>query len=719
MIYQGYGMSLLGKSRLAVSIDDLLATYSMYHQFTNHEDEAIEAVFSFPVPLDAAFISMEATLAGETLRANIMPACSAERDYDDAIGEGDSAVLLEQLEPGLLCVNLGNLKPRESGEIHLRFSAQLNTADGMARFSLPLVQRPRYGDSCLPEWAQPEVDFTIEHPLDAEIQVSGLLEHCPVQCNIEGVLFARKPECIMLNIQHAMLDRDLVLNFHLGKEPLGIAHMVADGEGSIGIVSYSVPQSEKLPTTPRDFCVLLDCSASMQGDAMVQQREALVALSEQLLDTDSIQVIRFGSDSQNLFRRPMKAVKRVREALVELAGNMTASMGGTEMGEVLEKAADSFHGSAAAVEQKIIVLVTDGAVQPNALVQVQARLKDLGVRVFVVAVGSSAGVDVLQPLADASHAHVERATSAEPIADAVMRQIRRARQLPVAIESSWQGDGAQALPLPPVYPGDAITTLAFYPQPVEGKAGLAIRALDMDERFDTGPVIEHPGWRSWAGNQLYLQADQEAREAIALRYGLITDETKALLVKVRADDDKVDGLPIMRTVGSMLTKGMLSANLDYLDKPVFARRVMGVGDREQAYPDLDYLDIPAFLSKNPITHEPLDPEISAFLRQAVPGCTDDEAAFRHLGQHSCRLTRAAGEALHSVITELKTSKGLTSVSIDQLLQRLQPQYHATIKQWLASLGLDGEAIDLAKLGRVLHAYSEANALVIPGLSLAF
>ena len=387
------------------------------------------------------------------------------------------------------------------------------------------------------------------------------------------------------------------------------------------------------------------------------------------------------------------------------------------MAQALGKAADSFHGSAAAAEQKIIVLVTDGAVQPCALVPVQRRLKDLGVRVFVVAVGSSAGVDVLQPLADASHAHVERATPAEPIADAVMRQVRRARQLPVVIDSSWQGNGVQALPLPPVYPGDAVTTLAFYQQPVEGQVKVSIRAPDMDLCFETGPVIEHPGWRSWAGKRLYLQADKEAREAIALRYGLITEETKALLVKVRAEDDKVDGLPVMRTVGNMLTKGMLSVGRDYLDIPVLAHRVMGVGDREQAYPDLDYLDIPAFLRKSPIKREPLDPEVSAFLRQAVPSYTDDKAAFRHLYQHSYRLTRAAGEALHRAITELKTEKGLLTATRYQLLEHLHPQHRDEIKNWLATMGLDAATIDLVQLGQVLHAYCEANALVVTGCAL--
>ena len=98
------GGTLLAYSRLRVVLQDLLAEYELRHVFRNEGDAPIEAVYSFPVPLDAAFLGMEATLAGETRVAQILPAARAARTYDDALAEGDSAVLLEQLEPGMLCV---------------------------------------------------------------------------------------------------------------------------------------------------------------------------------------------------------------------------------------------------------------------------------------------------------------------------------------------------------------------------------------------------------------------------------------------------------------------------------------------------------------------------------------------------------------------------------------------------------------------------------------
>ncbi len=55
----------LARSALQVTITDLVAEYELRHVFHNDMIDSIEAVYSFPVPLDSAFMGMEATLAGE------------------------------------------------------------------------------------------------------------------------------------------------------------------------------------------------------------------------------------------------------------------------------------------------------------------------------------------------------------------------------------------------------------------------------------------------------------------------------------------------------------------------------------------------------------------------------------------------------------------------------------------------------------------------------
>ena len=452
--------SPLASSRLDVTIDDLIAHYELRHRFRNDRAEPIEIVYSFPLPLDAAFLGMEATLAGDTRVARVQPRHSAREAFDDAIAEGDSAVLLERLEPGLLCVDLGNLKPGEDGEIVLRFTAALAVADGIARFSLPLVHRPRYGRSRLDELATPTYDFAVEHPLDATIRVTGRLADTPVQCASHAVRFAREGDALRLTLGGALLDRDLVLNFDL-PENLASLRLVADEAGAIGLVDLTAPRQQHADA-PMDVCLVLDDSGSMIGDAVAQSRNALTAMADALGDEDRVQVLRFGSSVVPLFRRPLRATQRVRDAMHALARTVGANLGGTEMSEALSAALDALT-DADSVRSRAIILVTDGAVQPHELTAARDAAMARGIRIFVVAVGSSAGADVLEPLARATGAVLERAVPAEPIDAAVLRQFRRARCIaPLEIQLNW-GDGARPLPPSPIYPGDAATLVAFLP----------------------------------------------------------------------------------------------------------------------------------------------------------------------------------------------------------------------------------------------------------------
>src|SRR5690554_2293762 len=318
----------LSHSRLQVTITDLVAEYELRHAFRNQGSDSIEVVYSFPIPLDSAFMGMEATLARDRRIARVMPCKRASRQYDDAIAEGDSAILLEQLEPGLLCINLGNLKPGEDGEIVLRFASHLASSDGIARFSLPLVHRPRYGRGRggLSPREKPGNDFAAEHPLEATIRVTGLLASAPVDCSSHGARFSRDGDAQVLELNGALLDRDLVLRFDLPADASGQGRLVADDDGAIGMVTFNVPlQPESAGAC--DLCLVLDCSGSMGGDAIRQTRAAIQAVAAALGDGDRIQVLRFGSQTIPMFQRPMKATNRVREALSELAATINADLG--------------------------------------------------------------------------------------------------------------------------------------------------------------------------------------------------------------------------------------------------------------------------------------------------------------------------------------------------------------------------------------------------------
>lgn len=562
----------LAGSHLRVLIRGLIAEYELRHEFHNGGDKPMEAVYSFPTPSDAAFLGMEATLAGERRVAVVEAAKKARRTFDEAISEGDSAVLLEQVRPGLLCVDLGNLKPGEDGEIVLRFATALPVADGSARFSLPLVERPRYGRSRYVDIAEPEHDFAAEHPLDAEIRVTGLLADAAITCASHGARFSRDGDAAVLRLAGAMLDRDLVLNFELPGTELAETRLVRDGEAAIGMLAMGLPPGLGAEL-PLDVCLVLDGSGSMSGDAIAQSRAALIAMTAALDDGDRVQVLRFGSDVLPIFRRALPVTKRVREALHALVGSVNSDLGGTEMGAALDRALDSLEAIADpdAGRARAIILVTDGAVYEEQIQAARERAVRLGVRIFVVAVGSSAGTDVLEPLATATGAMTERAIATESVDACVMRQFRRARNgAPLDLHVDW-GAGARTLPLGVLYPGDAFTAIAFLPDAAERVALVQAGADAVPQRLELPAAESDAAWRAWAGQQAWQHAPAKERAALALRYGLITDDTSAILVKVRAGDDKAEGLPTVTPIAHMLPHGM-AASADYLGIPCFLRR---------------------------------------------------------------------------------------------------------------------------------------------------
>lgn len=670
--------TLLAGSQLCVIIDGLVAHHELHHRFHNPSNRSAEIIYTFPIPLDAAFLGMDATIGGETRRAQVQPRHNARQTFDDAIVEGDSAVLLEQLEPGLLCVDLGNLKSTETGEVVLRYATSLSVADGTARFSLPLVQRPRYGRSRLPELEAPHHDFVERHPLEAKIRVVGPLASAAVQCASHAMRFAREADALLLTLGHAQLDRDLVLNFELPASHLAEARLIADGGDFIGLVEFTAPPGTS-PTAAIDLCLVLDGSGSMAGDAIAQSRQALACMIDALEEYDRVQVLRFGSRVVPLFRRPLRASARVREAMGELLGTVQADLGGTDIGDALTVALDGLKGGDPA-RARAIILVTDGAVQPHELSAARQRAAAEGIRIFVVAVGSSAGVDVLAPLASDSGAVLERAVPAEPIDAAVMRQFRRARHArPLQTRIHW-GEHARALPLPVLYPGDAGTAIAHF------SAGVA-DAVEMDfgnglpqTRIALGKPLTDPTRRAWAGQQIHAHAAEDEREALALRYGLITKETSAVLVKVRAEGDKIEGLPEVIAVPHMLPEGMVSTHAT----PAMARMISPSPAPSVCFSRMDYLSTPSFLRRQAAA----DPGVSLkrglpsrFVLESVADVTSESGApFSDARVAILRL------ALREALDKLLAGTPGRPWSFDALLQALDPDLRDDATRWLIENG---------------------------------
>jgi len=82
--------------------------------FVNLEDQAVEAVYTFPLPAGAAVCHFEVVTDDRVLTGEVEEAGKAEDQYDEAISEGHAAFLLEQNRPDIFTINVGNLKPKQA-----------------------------------------------------------------------------------------------------------------------------------------------------------------------------------------------------------------------------------------------------------------------------------------------------------------------------------------------------------------------------------------------------------------------------------------------------------------------------------------------------------------------------------------------------------------------------------------------------------------------------
>ena len=108
-----------------VRLQDLLAEVRLTQAYRNAEDLAVEAVFTFPVPLAATLLEREVELGERRLRGSVVAHPEAVEAYENAVADGDAAVLVEEAGPGLCTANCGNLAPGETARLHLRWAEVL------------------------------------------------------------------------------------------------------------------------------------------------------------------------------------------------------------------------------------------------------------------------------------------------------------------------------------------------------------------------------------------------------------------------------------------------------------------------------------------------------------------------------------------------------------------------------------------------------------------
>lgn len=564
----------------------LLFELTVEQVFKNTGKKNIEAVYTFPVPQRAVLLGLDLEIGKRKLSGVAVRRQDASEDYEEALDEGNTAALLEQAGDGLYTLSLGNLRTRQRAVVRYRYAELLDRHEDSIRLCIPTVIAPRYGDAAahgLQPHQVPGVDLLTSYPLSLSIDVLGdqagaalsSPSHRIAVSNIEG------GKRIALG-EGAVLDRDFILQL-TGAVTASASTTARDGDGYVSLVSLDPQFREE---SPRPLCLKLvvDCSGSMAGDSIAQARGALLAVLDHLAPTDAISLTRFGSRVEHLAAPGASApgeparslLNRLRsrswasnpgggmasaapatvEWLRHAVRNMAADLGGTELGAALEAALAIPVPPGGGT--KDLLLISDGEVW--AVEKIVDLAAQAGHRLFVVAVGAAPVEGLARQLSEKTGGACEFVSPNEDIEGAILRMFQRLREEPKRIARvEWPVAPDWEAPLPGmVFSGDTLHLLAGFATKPSGDLRITISGAaggEMQLRCGIGEPGDMDILPRVAAARRLASLEEEEAGALAERYQLVSRHTSFVVVRVLAEDEKAESLPVLHRVEQMLAAG--------------------------------------------------------------------------------------------------------------------------------------------------------------------
>ena len=556
---------------IRVSLRGLFAEINVDQTYQNLEKTDIEAVYTFPLPLDAVLLEVTLELNGETRRGRVQRKSEAEEQYENAIEKGDAAVLLEQVEPGVFALSAGNLKAGEKAVVRFRYGLLLKWNGDQLRLHIPTALAPRYGDPATAGWAPylaPEAyALSPGFGFSCKIRVEGALARADFECPSHPMKISTYDDAreFSLSGESAPMDRDFVL---VWKRPASFsipglwAQDAQSPDGShVGLISFCPRCPQNGDGAPARRCVklVIDCSGSMGGPSIDQAKFALREILSLLNPGDEFEVIAFGSDVKPCFDELVSADRESLGWARTFVDNLSADMGGTKMEEALD------YAYRCGGHPADVFLVTDGQIHRHA--EAIAKAKESGHRIFSVGVGSASVESAIRGLAEATTGAYELVSPREDMADRIVRHFQRIDAPKVAsvhLEGEDDLIRQESIRVGTVFSDETFHLFFRLNRLPESSIRLVVtfeggqtyqEEISLWSRLEDAKGEQSNSLPRMAAHVELSELDAASAAQMAADYELVTNYTSCVLVLERKEGEKAEGFPTLRKVPQTLAAG--------------------------------------------------------------------------------------------------------------------------------------------------------------------
>lgn len=486
-------------SEIDVTVHGPIIEATVTQTFRNDTDQATEATYIFPLPLDAAVTAMAMKIGSTTIHAAIEPRQHAAERYERALAQGAPAALLDQERPDVFTQSVAAVPARGTVEVTLRFDTTARYTNGQWELAIPLVVAPRYVPGSAtgrPTTGAGHAPDTDRAPDASHVTPPGSPDaggKTTIHLHIDGDVADLGSPTHQLDgttLVDPHSDHDAVIRW---RAKLPEAALV-EPDGFAAVVVSAPPAK---PTGTAHASLLVDRSATTRGDASLVEVPLVHALSA------------------GIAREPG-------------AGDAGASA-----------VFDLSRELAKLPRKQPVVLVTDGLVADDAAVV--AAAKSIGAPVHVLGVGPAPNRSLLTAIATATSGTVRFVLPGDPL-DAIARDVLAdVTSPPAPVAITWGTLAARDVvpaTLPRLGAGQAALVLARVDRPGKGNARvdgaiIGFTAVTTSHAPEGSLTPLGALGRRWARGKLDdLVAAGNARAITehALRYGLVSPETSMVAI---------------------------------------------------------------------------------------------------------------------------------------------------------------------------------------------
>ncbi|MEM9071867.1 MAG: VIT and VWA domain-containing protein [Myxococcota bacterium] len=578
------GACPLEHTSVEMEISGYVARTSVTQRFQNPYRERIEAVYTFPLPEDAAVRNMEMRVGDRVVRADMMRREAARETYESARESGQTASLLDQERPNIFTTSVANIRPGIPLEVTIEYVETLEYQDGEYRLAFPMTVGPRFvpatQSGSVPTGTSgtghhPDTDRVADasritppvaprgrsgHDISVVVNLDAGVAMGPPRSDTHEIVVARRSPSrarITLASHETIPNRDFVLRWQVSPERVQsgiLAHRPdpsTDGYLSVLLQPNAAPPTAEI--TPKEIIFVLDTSGSMYGRPMNLSKSLMRQLITNLHPRDTFGVLRYDDSTSELSPRPLtNTAANRRRALAFVAG--LEGSGGTDALGGIRAAFDYPHDPD---RLRIVVFLSDGYIGNENEIFAEIRDRIGNARLFGFGVGSSVNRHLLEGMGIEGRGTTEIVTLERAPQEQVVGFYKRLQSPYLTdIEVDWGGLAVESpfpARIPDLFAGQPLQVHARYRQP--GSGTVTIRGKLAGRPFEqrlavTLPAqnVDHSAVASiWARQRIAAltrtmvrgenEATVEEITQVAIRHRLMTPYTSFVAVEHRVVEE--------------------------------------------------------------------------------------------------------------------------------------------------------------------------------------